>query len=157
MKNLILTLGLFITTNLVYSQTVNYDFIVPDNGKSYTNIYINTVDLKVSKINSNDLDSLYSFKHKDSKKGFKHFAFMLNYDRILYDKKRKSFIGDFIDVSVDCDTLNVLMLEKNNNKLDVKTFYNGDGTASVIITEIKPNGKTKTYFSKKCELKKRCF
>jgi hypothetical protein len=157
MKNLMFTFGLLIVLNSVNSQSIKNDFIFPDDGKSYTNIYINTNELMVSNTNSDNLDTLYSSKHKDYNKGFKHFAFMINYDRILYDRNRKSFIGDFINVSVEDGSLIVLMSEENCNKLKVLTFYNSDGTASVIITEIKPNGRTKTYFSRKCELKKRCF
>jgi hypothetical protein len=112
--------------------------------------------MMVSKINSNNLDSLYFFKHKKSKRQFTYFAFMLDYS-IFYDTKIKSLIGEFDDVAVEGDTLVVLMSEKNGNKLDVKAFYNNDGTASVIITEIKPSGRTKTYFSKKCKLSRRCF
>ena len=64
-------------------------------------------------------------------------------------------VGNFISFNTNEDTLHVVMSEKNGDVIFLDIFKSKTNNMSVVITEMKLNGKSKVYFSNNCVLERR--
>lgn len=157
MKNLLIVLFSFVMSMTVMSQKIDVPFISPDSNERFISVYLSVNDLMVSKSDSlvKDIDNLYGEKHIKAKDGFTYFGFRFTANTIYYDTKNKGMVGYFISFNTNEDTLHVVMSEKSGDIFFLDIFKSKTNNMSVVITEIKLNGKTKVYFSNNCVLERR--
>jgi hypothetical protein len=157
MKNLLIVLFSFVMSTTVMSQKIDVPFISPDSNERFVSVYLSVNDLMVSKSDSvvKDIDILYGEKHIKAKNGFTHFGFRFTANTIYYDTKNKGMVGYFISFNTNEDTLHVVMSEKSGDIIFLDIFKSKTNNMSVVITEMKLNGKSKVYFSNNCVLERR--
>lgn len=153
MKKLFILLLLVSLSNIILSQKINEDYILPDQGNYYVSIYLNIEGLKMSKSDSvfDDIDSLKTNDYKELKDGFTFFAFKKTYMSVWYNTPNKSLVGNLKSINVLDNNIVIGMNDKRGNFISIEISKNQNGYTT-IIKETNKKGKVKVYFSEDCEL-----
>ena len=159
MKNLSLTLFLFLTLNLVaYGQIkIDNSLIKPNNGDKYVSVQILIKNLKKSRINSNSFDTLSTSNYKKANRNFYFFTFNISYNVVGYSKRNNpdyTSQGDLYAVLIDSNCVTFDYSTEKDTKISVKIMTLSNDKFGVIITETNSKGKTNVFFSDDCKIKK---
>ena len=159
MKNLSLTLFLFLTLNLVsYGQIkIDNSLIKPNNGDKYVSVQLLIKNLKKSRINSNSFDTLSTSNYKKANRDFYYFTFNISYNVVGFSKRSNpdyTSQGDLYAVLIDSNCVTFDYSTEKDTKISVKIITLANDKFGVIITESNSKGKTNVFFSDDCKIKK---
>ena len=159
MKNLSLTLFLFLTLNLVsYGQIkIDNSLIKPNNGDKYVSVQLLIKNLKKSRIYSNSFDTLSTSNYKKANRNFYYFTFDISYNVVGFSKRSNpdyTSQGDLYSVLIDSNCVTFDYSTEKDTKISVKIITLANDKFGVIITESNSKGKINIFFSDDCKLKK---
>ena len=159
MKNLSLTLFLFLTLNLVsYGQIkIDNSLIKPNNGDKYVSVQLLIKNLKKSRIYSNSFDTLSTSNYKKANRNFYFFTFDISYNVVGFSKRSNpdyTSQGDLYSVLIDSNCVTFDYSTEKDTKISVKIITLANDKFGVIITETNSKGKTNVFFSDDCKLHK---
>ncbi len=153
MKKSILFIGLLFLSVVGFSQTINDDYILPDQGNYYVSIYLNIEGIKLSKSDSvfDDIDSLKTKDYKELKNGLTFFNFKKTYMSVWYNTPKKSLIGNLKSINLVDGDIVIGMNDKKGNFISIKISKN-QNSYTTIIKETNKKGEVRVYFSEDCTL-----
>jgi len=179
MKKLIIILSFLLFNNLVISQKISPDFILPKEGVNYYSIYLTIEDLKLSQTKdfypqctTITIGELKKNKYKKREGGYDYFAIDLPkkspYYGIYYTLKREDRwrIGwgrsinthksqNFNSMRINKrGELVISMVGDNGNNYIIYVSKISENKYSTIIRESNKKGKVKIYFSENSVLKR---